>query len=315
MLDIKVKKETAILFITFARDEYARLTFDQIKKAKPGKLYFYSNKARCEYPEEIKKNGVIRAFINEIDWECDLKIFFREKHADVYTSLWSAIDWLFENEERGIIIEEDCVPSLAFFDFCRQLLPKFETDMRIWLISGDNFFDNYNPNGYDYIFSRYPFQWGWASWRSRWQLIERNNIPWEKIKSYELYRQLFPSKREADFHIKNEEGIYNFVQKKPAWDFIMGFSAKNNGAFGIVPAINLVSNIGIQGTHNKKLNKLIHNRNTSSLDYYTIRNEPPFVVPDYKYDRYFFKKFHYKSTLLHVRFIKKMKRILNKIFS
>lgn len=38
--------DTAVLFETFARPQYARQVFDQIKKAKPKKLYFYSNKAR-----------------------------------------------------------------------------------------------------------------------------------------------------------------------------------------------------------------------------------------------------------------------------
>ena len=45
-----------VLFITFARPEYARRSFKAIKSAAPKKLYFYSNKARDGFQEEIKNN-------------------------------------------------------------------------------------------------------------------------------------------------------------------------------------------------------------------------------------------------------------------
>jgi hypothetical protein len=300
---------TPVLFITFARPEYARKAFDQIKKVKPQKLYFYSNKARVDKTDENIRNEEIRGYVKEIDWDCDLKTFFRDEYVDIYTSLWSAFDWVFDNEENAILLEEDCVASVAFFDYCEKLLPVYKDDIRIWLISGNNYIDEYNPNGYDYIFSRYPYQYGWATWRSRWNLIKRENIPWKEMKSYELYRQLFPQKKEAEYQIRSDEGLYDFVQKNPAWDFVMGFTAKNHGSFGIVPVENLVSNIGVTGAHNKGSNNKFHNKETSKKDSYVILNPPPFVVPDYKYDRFFFKKMYYPNIQLHNRILRKLKRI------
>ena len=34
------------------------------------------------------------------------------------TAISSAIDWFFEKEESGIILEEDLIPSSSFFLFC-----------------------------------------------------------------------------------------------------------------------------------------------------------------------------------------------------
>lgn len=106
--------ETPVLYITFARPEYASQSFAAIKAAKPKKLYFYSNKARDDKPDEVKRNLEIRSYISQINWECEVITWFREEYVDVYTSLWGAIDWLFDNEERGIVIEEDCKASRAF---------------------------------------------------------------------------------------------------------------------------------------------------------------------------------------------------------
>jgi hypothetical protein len=307
--------DTPVLIATFARPEYTRLTFNAIKQAKPKKLYFYSNKARENNPDEIERNGQVRALVQEVDWDCELKTFFREEYVDLYASLWGAYDWLFDNEEQGIILEDDCVASRAFFDYCDKLLPKFKDDHRIWLLSGNNFFEHYNPNGYDYIFTRYPYQWGWATWRNRWQRILREDIPWEEMKKYDLFRQIYPSKRQADYHIKSEDRIYKSIQTRPAWDFTLGFTVKKEGGFGIIPSKNLVKNIGHFGTHSEGFNKLTHDRIILNSDGYSIENPPPFIVPDYKYDQYFFKNFYYKKARLLNRIKNKVKKIYRRLYN
>ena len=52
--------------------------------------------------------------MKEVDWDCELHTFFREEYVDVYTSVRGAMDWVFENEEQAIVLEDDCVPSVAF---------------------------------------------------------------------------------------------------------------------------------------------------------------------------------------------------------
>lgn len=300
-----------VLFITFARPEYARKVFDQIKIAKPKTLYFYSNKARDD-ADELKKNIEVRSYIHEIDWDCKLHTYFREEYVDVYTSFLGALDWVFSTEEDAIILEEDCVPSLAFFDFCEKLLPKFKHDNRVWLITGDNFYPEYNPSGYDYIFTRYPYQWGWATWRSRWEQVLRSKIPWQEMKDYKLYYQLFPDSKEAKYRIDSDNQAYKSVSNNPCWDLLFGFTVKMNGGFGIIPKINLVSNIGTHGIHSNKINDKVNNKaipSNNMIDY-PLLNPSPFVVPDYRYDRYFHKHYYKKKTFL-CSLIHKIRRIFS----
>lgn len=298
-----------VLFITFARPGYARVVFNKILQAKPRKLYFYSNKAVPDDVEQLAANDHVRSFVREINWECELHLFFRESHVDVYTSVLSALDWVFDNEEEAIILEEDCVPSLAFFDYCRQLLPIYKDDIRVWLISGDNFFPNYNPSGYDYIFSRYAYQWGWATWRSRWCQVRKEDILFKEMKEYKLYNQLFPGREEAQKRLEIDERAFAWIQNKPCWDYLFGFTVKSHGGFGIVPVENLVSNIGTQGHHSSQENRLTNNKEILLHSNYEILNHPPFVVPDYRYDRYFFR--HFRMGYRH-RLTCKVERLLKK---
>lgn len=294
---------TPVLFAPFARPEYARKTFDAIRNAKPKKLYFYSDKAREDKPDEIEKNNQVRALVSEIDWACELKTFFREKNVgNVYTALFDAFDWIFNNEEQAIILEEDCVPSIAFFDFCDQLLPKYKDDQRVWVISGNNFIEDYNPNGYDYFFSSFPYMWGWASWRSRWQKVIRDRLPYEKIKEYHLFEQIYVVPEAAKQALKFTEKIVN----TPSWDYRFTISMKCNGGLGIIPKTSLVSNIGILGTHNADCNSFFHNRPLPDFDKYIINNPPPFVVSDYLYALKFYEDFYLKKNKLLVKIMQKL---------
>jgi len=299
--------ESPVLLITFANPEYTRKTFEAIKKAEPKILYFYSNKAREDNSDELFRNNTVRELIEEIDWDCEVKTFFRDEYVDVYTSLWGAIDWIFENEEQAIIFEDDCVPSQAYFDFCDQLLPKFKDDLRVWVISGNNFIEGYNPNGYDYIFSRFPFMYGWATWKSRWDKVLREGIPFDEMKDYRLYKQLFVS----DYAAKQREYLAEATRYSNAWDYVLHSTMNCNGGMGIVPVINLVSNIGVTGVHQKKASKFVHNREVSSRNYYRIESAPPFIVPDFKYDQRFSKAL-FKRRLFVKKMIKWVKNIINK---
>ncbi|MHB2149542.1 glycosyltransferase family protein [Calditrichota bacterium LG25] len=303
---MKSISDIPVLFFPFSRPKYARQVFEAIKKAQPKKFYFYCDKAREGNEEEKKNNEIIRAYIDEVYWDCDLKTWFRDENIGVYKSILDAIDWFFEKEEFGIILEEDTVPSMAFFDFCRQLLPKYKNDYRVWLISGNNFIEGYNPSGYDYIFSNVLYQWGWATWSSRWKKINRDGFNVYEMIRYKLNWQYFGNRKAAKYTDKelirnmDENGIW----KPPLWDYIFQLSMRCEGGFGIVPKFNLVSNIGVIGTHSNKKNKIFHERKIlESLDY-NIEKHPPYVVPDFQYSLKMFKKILLKKDSIFQKILR-----------
>ena len=50
----------------------------------------------------------------------------------------SGLDWVFEREEQAIIVEDDCVPELSFFQYCQEMLEYYKDDDRILMVSGNN---------------------------------------------------------------------------------------------------------------------------------------------------------------------------------
>ena len=280
---------TPVLFETFARPDYARQAFDAIKKAKPRVLFFYSNKARPDRPDEVKRNEEIRSYIKEIDWDCDLHTFFREDYVDVFTSLWGSLDWFFNNVEEGIILEEDCVASLAFFDYCDKLLPLYRKEKKIMLISGDNFTPEYNSKEqYDYFFTRYMHIYGWCTWRDRWKSMDRTMRDWEVVKKNGIkcyYKHDLP----VWFYKVMLNKVYHNKKSYLSWDYITLYNMIKDDKYAIMPSSNLVDNIGDIGANSTVFSKL------KVLDKYDKSEYPTHYYPSKicaidSYDYRHFKK-------------------------
>ena len=301
--------ETPVLFVTFVRPDYARQTWEGIKATKPKTLYFYSNKGRAEKEGEVERNNEIRSYINEIDWDCDLHIFFREECVNVYDSVRGAIDWLFDNEERGIILEEDCVPTKAFFSFVDQMIEKFKEDKRVWCISGDNIIKQ-NPSGYDYMFSHLHAMYGWASWRDRWRMVNWDHLYIKETIDEHIYYRLFKTKEQAKAKEKALSNMEDMLYRTKCWDYIFGLCMDQYHALTVQPKEHLVKNIGVTGQHHTKAKVSQYNCEPNpSAEEYVIAKEPPFVFADFEHDY-----LTYCQLLRKPSFFKRVKNRLSSLF-
>ena len=130
--------KSPVLLITYKRFSTTQKVLDAIKKAKPPKLYFVNN-APSPNADENERYQIlqIRKLVNSIDWDCDVKTLFRENHLLTMDSITSSIDWFFENEDEGIIFEDDCLPDQSFFNYCDSLLDFYRNDNSIFISQSD----------------------------------------------------------------------------------------------------------------------------------------------------------------------------------
>jgi len=237
---------TPVLFLIFNRLDTVKQVFEEIKRAKPKKLYVGADGPRTK--EEKLKTDAVREFIlDNVDWDCEVKILFRKKNLGCGRAVSSAISWFFKNEEQGIILEDDCLPDPSFFSFCEELLEKYKNNEQIMHISGDN----YQYNGgvkvkESYFFSKYPHIWGWATWRRAWKKHDFKMKKWPKAKDNSNFNHLFDSKEEK------ERFCWWFDQMKAfhssTWDVQWVFTLWSNNGLAIYPNKNLVKNIGFSKT-------------------------------------------------------------------
>jgi len=256
---------TPVLFLTFNRLDTTKLVFEEIRKAKPLKLYIASDGPRENILGEKEIVDKVRNFIkSNIDWKCEVKFFYRDKNLGCKLAVSGAIDWFLKNEEKGIILEDDCLPSQSFFRFCEELLIKYENDERVALISGNNF-NKHKIGEADYYFSRIPDIWGWPTWRRTWSKYDVNMTKFPEFKKRGKLKKIWSTRKVQNYwlHILNE--TYN--NKIDTWDYQLSFSLFFNNTFCICPNVNLVSNIGF---NNKFTNTVIKDERVANLLIYNL---------------------------------------------
>ena len=107
--------QTAVLFLVFNRPDTTKRVFEAIRQAKPPRLYVASDGPREGKLGEVERVKAVRAIATAVDWPCEVEILFRDKNLGCKHAVSSALTWFFENEEQGIILEDDCLPSQSFF--------------------------------------------------------------------------------------------------------------------------------------------------------------------------------------------------------
>lgn len=235
------------MFVIFNRPDVTRTVFDKIREMKPAKLYVAADGPREGRAGERELCEQTRAIINGVDWPCDVHKLYREKNLGCGKAVSSAISWLFEHEETGIILEDDCLPNTTFFTYCETLLNKYRDDERVMMISGTSYiFDDISRQA-DYYFCRYYAVWGWATWRRAWQLYDFNMKRWPQLKSEHYLNYILKNSRMAQVY----EEMFDALEQQhlDTWDLQWAFTCISNGGLCATASTNLIKNIGAVGTH------------------------------------------------------------------
>jgi hypothetical protein len=283
------KIETAVAFFVWIRPEETKKVFEEIKKIQPDKLYLISDGPRNS--EDKKLNNEVKKIVEDIDWTCDVKKNYSETNMGCKKRISSGIDWVFETEERAIILEDDCLPSQSFFYFCDELLEKYKNDHEITMISGNNFQQKNQKFtcDVDYYYSRIGNIWGWATWKRSWQKYDVDIKKWPEIKNSKILKKIFPNYSITEYWTHLLDEIYkNKAPKTGTWDAQWFLTTLLSG-IAIIPAKNLVSNIGFgnRSTHGgQKGNKL---ENLPKYDLNFPLKHPEKVEINNKVDLYTYK--------------------------
>ena len=302
MEDLAQQMKSAVLFLTYRRFGTAEKVFESIREAKPPRLYFASNAPNPENKNEEQRVDKVRGLLDRIDWNCEVHTLFRDEHLSVKYSIPSAIDWFFENEETGIILEDDCLPSQSFYPFCDELLDRYKDDMRVGQISGDNFQNGIKRGDADYYFSIYNHIWGWASWANRWQNYDVNLKNFNDTK---FIKDLFDDKKTVKCWLQT----FKIMKKQliNTWDYQWTFTLWNKKQLTILPNTNLIENVGfgVDATHTTGESELA-NLKAYELE---LKNHPKEVKRDLEADKFTSKMIFEKKTLFE-RVVNKLRELI-----
>jgi hypothetical protein len=299
---------TAVLFLVFNRPEVTEQVFKAIREAKPAKLYIAADGPRASRAEDAERCKAVRRISTNVDWHCEVKTLFRENNLGCKNAVSSAITWFFDQEEQGIILEDDCLPSQSFFWFSEEMLEMYKSNNQVGIISGSNYFYNFKDGNDDYYFSAFPFIWGWATWKRVWDDYDIEMKNYSEFKKNKVLEKTLYTKEAINYWRKAFDNTSK--EKIDTWDYQLSFMIFRKSLVNVVPTVNLISNIGFgsDATHTTLENGINSNMKRGELQ--LPLNHPSEILRNKELDMKFEVQSFKKVTLLS-RLITKMRRVLH----
>ena len=295
-----------VLLIVFNRPQPTRRVFEAVRAARPARLYVAADGPRPDRPTDAARCAETRALITVgVDWPCEVSTLFREENRGCGLGPAEAISWFFEQEPEGIILEDDCLPSPSFFRFCTELLARYRHDTRVMHIGGGNFSHEARlpalAGAESYHISGRVHSWAWATWRRAWQYFDFDLDLLPELRRRGALTDSYPSWLERTYWLRKFEAVRRGPHPPHIWDYQWHFAVAAHSGLTIVPAVNLVTNIGFgdDATHTLDAQDQLAHPPARELRF--PLTHPPVVLRDWQRDRQHFREHLTRHALATVR--------------
>lgn len=310
-----------VLLIFFNRPETFAQVFNCVKEARPSKLFLACDGARIGKDGEDDKVKQCKTIAEDIDWECEVYTNYSNENLGCGMRPQTAISWALSIVDRIVILEDDCIPDISFFEYMRECLEQYKDDERVGMISGLNHFKDWDCGKYSYCFTRNGAIWGWGTWRRVWKKYDYSvsaikddyvqRLYYENISGNDKTRQQKVERlRNTTSRVENGDTL-------SYWDFQFGFLKITNSYLAIVPKHNLICNIGV-GEGSTHFSKIVTDKWEKGMLYFmptesveTPLIHPPVVMCDYSYTNDVDKVFGYPNFF--AKNYGRIKRVIKKI--
>lgn len=165
------------------------------------------------------------------------------------------LDWFFNLNAFGLILEDDCIPNDDFFKYLGKVLVDFESSKNIMCVAGTDFVPAKFNSSHDlFRTSIFPMVWGWGAWAKKWGFYELEIHDYKDVVSLAA-DQLFGLKGSIvktffknSFNMRFQEVNNGVID---TWDYSLLASTWRNNFKSLQLNANLVVNSGFttEATH------------------------------------------------------------------
>ena len=246
-------------------------------------LLIVADGPRPSVATDIEACAQVRAIATNVDWPCDVVTEFASENLGCERRVTTGMTWAFEQVDRAIMLEDDIRPDASFFPFCDTMLEQYADDPRVMHITGRNPLGVWNTDAANYLYARTGSIWGWATWRRAWAHYDV---------SMNRYRTAPHARAIADVAIDRTQREYlewmlqlDVATRMDTWDIPWTMAMYALGGLSVVPARNLVGNVGFGegATHLPDADDLAAALRVNALD--APYAGPRSITPNEAFDR------------------------------
>ncbi|MEL7354099.1 MAG: glycosyltransferase family 2 protein [Cyanobacteria bacterium J06560_5] len=300
----QLSTKTPVVLLIYKRPSTTEKVFQAIREAAPEKLLIVANAPRPDNKNEKELCMAARSIVNRVDWDCEVLQNYADSYLSCKQRITSGLDWVFDNVDEAIILEDDCVPHPSFFRYCHELLDYYRHDERVMTIAGTHYQVPRRSPQDSYFFSRYNMFWGWATWRRAWKLFDLDMTSWPIVCKTNRLQDILEDRRAVQHWQKEFQKVYDGYD---TWDWQWVLSMWLQSGLTIVPNTNLVSNIGfgLDSAHTQDVYDWRASMPLKSMSF--PLTHPDFILQDVKAD-FMIQKKYYERVAMHGRGLERVRR-------
>lgn len=287
-----------IAVFCYNRKEKLKNLIDSIKLNKESletKIYFFVDKVENNKELTIE----ITDYLNTVIGFKEKIIIVRDINMGLKNNILEGINYVLEENEKIICLEDDLVVSKYFLRYMNDTLEKFKNEKRIWHINGWAY-PQIRFNSSKVVIGKLMNSWGWATWRDRWEMHTERSL--NLISGLD-----FQTRKDFNFgNLTNWEQqlIDNENGKISTWAIFWYQTIFLNKGLTVYPAKSLVINKGMDGFGTNSGKTKIFNTRLSNVQPKIY----PKIINLNRINLIFTKLFYFK-----LNFLKKMRYLIDKI--
>jgi hypothetical protein len=249
-----MSKIAPIVLFTYNRLWHTQQTVEALQKnelANESALFIYSDGGKDE--KSCEQVSELRAFLKTIVGFKSIHIVAREKNYGLADNIIDGVTEIVNKFGRIIVLEDDMVTSPYFLRYMNSNLELYKDDDRVASIHG--YLYPINQELLNPFFIKGSDCWGWATWKEKWALFEKDG--------FQLLKELESKNITYEFDFN---GSYPYTKmlkdqiagKNNSWAIRWYASTFLSNMLTLYPPCSYLENIGFDnsGTHCGNTTKL-----------------------------------------------------------
>ena len=237
--------ETPVLLLVYNRPKQTEVVLSRLQQCGISNIFISADGPKNAADKKLTED--VRSVLNSFDHVIN-NTRFSEKNLGCKNGVISGINWFFEHVDEGIILEDDCLPSVHFFSFINDMMNRYRNEPKVMMIGGNNPMGEWRTEG-GHFFSRLGTIWGWATWKDRWQDFNPQLPEFNEFVANRGFERAFgPTELAASRLDLTRRSLGGEIH---TWDYQWNAHILMNQGLAVIPERNLVENIGFssQGTN------------------------------------------------------------------
>lgn len=244
--------KNSVLIIGFNRPQHLEKVIQALPQNQIQRLHISIDGPRNRYDQS--RIELIKEMLLTKQTTFPITAKFQESNLGCSLGVISALDWFFTENERGLVLEDDCIPHPEFFEFVNKHKEEVTAGNGIGMISAHNPLKAFQ--NFESMASNHSFINGWYSTSEIWQMVRKNIFT---IQSPLLIRDSSNRIRLSNSMFWWATATRARLGTHDTWDSPYSDNMKRLKLKCIVPGKNLITNIGFgqDATHTQDPNGTI----------------------------------------------------------